>query len=75
MPARNLLDTRARTQRIRDNHRAEHIVMRPATLSHDLYSLACLASCGSHSGCLIAVRSHASREPTWLNHRKTVVTG
>src|SRR5580698_10832830 len=52
-----------------------HIVMRPATFSHYLYSLACLASCGSHSGCLIAVRSHASREPTWLNHRKTVVTG
>ena len=75
MPARNLLDTRARTQRIRDNHRAEHIVMRPATLCHDLYSLACLASCGSHSGCLIAVRSHASRESTWLNRRKTVVTG
>jgi len=48
--------------------------MRPATLSHDLYSLACLASCGSHSGCLIAVRSHASTESTGLKYRKMVVT-
>ena len=62
MPARNLLDTRTGTNRIRDNHCAERVVMRPATLSHDLYSLACLANRGSHSGCLIAIRSHALRE-------------